>query len=106
MADSVFFWATLSRNVPGKPVAYTQVSPSFGMQPDLVGWVRTHRQDGDEVSAWKRTIRGQDFTDERLNARDDSRPDPARLRAIMAELGVMLDAKKRDLDRGRGKRAA
>jgi hypothetical protein len=97
----VIFWATISHTVEGQPVPYARVSPSFGTQPELVGWIRAHRDEGDDIAAWKRTSRGQDFHDERLSTRDEPASDPARLRALFEELARMLDAKKRDLDRGR-----
>ena len=95
----VAFWATLT--TPAQPVDYTQVSPSFGTQAELVGWVRAHRCESTEVAAWKRTIRGADYHDERLSSRDEPDADPARLRALFEELASLLDAKKRELDRGR-----
>lgn len=101
----ILFWATLSHDVEGAQVSYSWVSPSFGTQAELTGWLRVNRNERDEISAWKRTIRGADFDDERLSTRDDPKADPARLRALMQELADLLDAKKRELDR-HSKRAA
>jgi hypothetical protein len=89
------FFATITRG------RYTTVSPSYGTQPELVAWVRAHREEGDEIAAWKRSVRGADYTDERLSTRDEPPADPQRLAALMRELSAMLEKKKRELDRKR-----
>jgi hypothetical protein len=99
VSERVIFWATITE--PATPVDYTLVSPSFSSQMDLTGWIREHRTVSCEVAAWKRTIRGADFTDERLTTRDEPPADPARLRALLEDLARMIDEKKRKLDRKR-----
>lgn len=97
----VSFWATIAHHREGHPVEDALVSPAYGTQLDLIAWVRANRREGDTVAAWKRTIRGADYHDERLSARDEPAADPARLRALLEELSALLDAKKRELDRRR-----
>jgi hypothetical protein len=84
--------------LPSYP-GWARVSPTFGTEPELVGWLRQRRRDGDEVAAWKRTVWGSDFVDERLSTRDEPAADPKRLAAIWRELAEMLDRKKRELDK-------
>lgn len=106
MSDRVIFWASIwwpeESNSHGKAL----VSPSFGMEPDLVRWVREHRTDDCQVSAYKRTIRGADYVDERLSAQEEPVADPQRLRALMVELADLLEKKKRELDRGAKRKSA
>jgi len=93
----VSFWATVW-NPDHSSHGQALVSPSFGTQAELVGWVRTHRSEDSQVSAWRRECRGSDFHDERLSTRDDPPADPQRLRALLAELAQLLERKKRALD--------
>lgn len=92
MNEIIIFWAMLTHQEVGKPVPYSSVSPSFGTQPELVTWIRVNRREDDEVAAWKRTTRGADFHDERLSTREEPDADPARLKAMFADLSARLAA--------------
>jgi len=98
MAESVSFWANIWTADEHNSHGSALVSPAFGTQPELIGWIRTHRSDDCQIAAYRRVVRGSDFQDERLSTRDDAPADPQRLRALLAELAQLLERKKRALD--------
>lgn len=96
----VSFWAELWRPMTDNVHGEAKVSPKFGTQSDLTGWLRENRKDGDEIFQWKRTSYPDQgtFDDEKLMVKDVPM-DPERLHGIVADLKKMLEAKKRELDK-------
>lgn len=94
-ARRVTFWATIW--TPDKWGRHGQalVSPAFGTEPELVGWVRAHRCEDAQVAAWKRTATGSDFHDERLSTREEPVADTRRLAEMLTAMRDLLKDEKR-----------
>ena len=64
-----------------------RISPVFGTQSEMMGWVSTHRRPGCEVRAYRR----DGDRDMPLVAEPDVQPDPARLAQLIAGARKCLD---------------
>ena len=95
---SVTFYAYLDRE-DGSSHGACLPSPVFRTEPELVSWIRAHREEGDEIHALRREVSGPVVNDWPLNAREDIPTDRARLRVLVQDLKSMLDAKNRELNR-------
>jgi hypothetical protein len=87
------YWAMLEHPDPTSKQPHRTLvehSGNHGTEAALAGWIRTRRQEGSTVHAF----RHDNGRDHRLFAEEEYPPQPERLKAILTRLRTLIDAKR------------